>query len=249
MIVTQGSFVSAILDPRAEVPSGLVDFAGRPASKRFNVYRNNVAVSLTEALESGFPVIRKLIGDQNFKSLAGVFLRSHPPSSPLMMHYGEALPGFLETFTPLARLPYLADIARLELALRSSYHAADAAPIDSSRLAALAPDDLVASRIGLAPAVRYLASEWPVFGIWQRNTLADAPKPEMKPEEVLIMRPGFDPEPALLPTGGVAFLSALGAGQTIGKAAETAAPTGELDLSAIFSALLSGGAILSLETS
>ena len=44
-------FVPALLDPEAAIPPGLVDRAGRAAGKRFDVYRNNVAVGLADALE------------------------------------------------------------------------------------------------------------------------------------------------------------------------------------------------------
>ena len=43
----QSDFTAAILDPDAPVPPGLLDPEGRPAGKRFNVYRNNLAASLS----------------------------------------------------------------------------------------------------------------------------------------------------------------------------------------------------------
>jgi len=42
------------------VPASLTDGSEQPAGKRFNVYRNNVIVSLKEALSESFPVVTKL---------------------------------------------------------------------------------------------------------------------------------------------------------------------------------------------
>jgi Uncharacterized protein conserved in bacteria len=248
MSVAQSDFAAALLDPARAVPEGLSDPAGRPAGKRFAVYRNNVVASLTEALATAFPVLQKLLGEANFRGLAGLFVRRHPPSSPRLMFYGEAMPGFLEGFQPLVHIPYLADVARLELALRESYHAADAEPIDPAALQALDAEALMAARLRLAPAVRLVRSRWPLHAIWAYN-MAGGPKPAPVAEDVLVTRPGFDPAPhALTPAGG-AFTAALLAGGTLGAAAEAGAEKDPaFDLSAPLGALLAGGAIVALDT-
>jgi hypothetical protein len=62
MTPDQRSFTAALFDPALEVPKGLSDGQNHPAGRRFYVYRNNVAASLTEALNLGFPIIAKLLG-------------------------------------------------------------------------------------------------------------------------------------------------------------------------------------------
>lgn len=240
MSVGQSDFTAALLDPERPAPKGLSDPEGRPAAKRFDVYRNNVAVSLSEALATAFPVIAKLVGEANFKMLAGIFLRQHPPTNAVLMFYGEEMPAFLEGFEPARALPYLPDVARLELALRRSYHAADQAAIAPEVLESLAPDALMAATLELAPATRLIRSPWPVASIWLRN-MADGPKPEIRPEDALITRPEFDPVVSALPQGGGAFVAALMAGQSFGTAFESAGP--DFDLTTTLGLLLGGGAI------
>ncbi len=243
MSVDQTEFTTALLDPKQDVPEGLQDFAGRPAGKRFAVYRNNVAVSLTEALITAFPVIHKLLGDDNFRLMAGVFLRQHPPQTPLMMHYGAEMPDFVATFEPVQKYGYLSDIARLELAMRRAYHAADAAPIAPSALQTIPPDRLMTATMSLAPAVMLLRSDWPIHSIWAFN-MAGGAKPEMKAEDVLITRPEYDPQILPLPPCGAAFIEAISAGKTFGAALESASACNpKFDLSGALGALLSGGAI------
>ncbi|MDJ0820427.1 MAG: DNA-binding domain-containing protein [Paracoccaceae bacterium] len=240
-MTSQAAFRTALLDAAQPVPPGLTDGKGRPAGRRYAVYRNNVAVSLREALATGFPAVEKLIGAENFAHVAGVFLRSAPPVSPLMMHYGAGFPEFLAGFKALGHIQYLAEVARLELALRRSYHAADAPVADPAILQSLDEEALMAAHMTLAPAVEVVRSPWPLWSIYTFTMTPGAPKPEARTEDVIILRAEFDPEPHLLPAGGAAFITALSNGAPFGEAVDAAGDA--FDLGATLSLLLQGGAI------
>ena len=247
MSVDQTTFRTALLDAAQDVPVGLSDGVGNPAGRRFSVYRNNVAASLTEALEESFPAIVKLIGEENFKKLAGLFLRRHPPETPMMMHYGAAFPEFLEGFEPLSHVGYLPDVARLEQARRRAYHAADGDPADASVLATLPPEALLQTRFALAPAVELFASRWPIHAIWVFN-MEDGPKPQPGGQTVLITRPGYDPEMTMVSPGTAAFIAALQGGAPLSDANDAAlAPEPDFDLSQALSLLLDAQAITSIK--
>jgi hypothetical protein len=237
----QPDFAAALLSADLPAPAGLEGPTGAPAGKRFDVYRNNVAVSLTEALETGFPVLRKLLGPEFFAAMAGVFLRRHPPASPVLFLYGARMPDFLSGFPPVAHLPYLADVARLELALRGAYHAADAVPLDPAALAALPPEALETTRLTFSPPVRLIRSDHPVHGIWAANCDPSAPRPRPGAQTAMVTRPGFDPlvDP-LTPEDG-ALVARLMDGQPLGSAAE---PGG--DLASVLSLLFTRQAISEL---
>ena len=248
MSVSQTSFHNALLDAAKPVPEGLRDGLGQPAGSRFSVYRNNVAVSLTEALELSFPAIVKLLGEENFKGLAGVFLRQHPPETPIMMHYGAAFPDFLATFEPLAHIGYLPDVARLEQAIRVSYHAADAEAVAPEALQACGPEALETARLELAPAAQLIRSNWPIHQIWAYNLEEGAPKPTGGAQNVLILRPEFDPELTPVSQGTAEFVTALMRGATLGAANATASATEDrFDLSEALGSLLSGQAITGIK--
>lgn len=248
MSVTQTEFRLAMLDAAKDVPAGLLDAEGQPAGRRFSVYRNNVAVSLTEALETGFPVIAKLLGEENFKGIAGLFLRQSPPEAPVMMHYGAAFPQFLRDFQPLQHLGYLGDVAEIELALRRSYHAKDSTGAPGDALAQIPPEALPNARLTLAPSLEVIRSHWPIYDIWAFNTYDNHPKPEARAQNVVIMRPEFDPAPHALPAGGATFISALQKEEPLGQAAETAANLAEdFDLGAILGLLLTHGGIIDIK--
>ena len=81
-------FSTALLDGEHPVPPGLMQPDGRPAGKRFDVYRNNVLSSLVDAMVSGFPAIVSLLGETYFRALAAQYVRAYPPTTPVIARYG-----------------------------------------------------------------------------------------------------------------------------------------------------------------
>ncbi|MCY4288955.1 MAG: DNA-binding domain-containing protein [Aestuariivita sp.] len=246
LTVFQDRFFSGLFDPQAPVPTGLLDGHQRPAGKRYNVYRNNVVTSLITALQDGFPAITKLLGEENMRNLAHAYARKHVPQSRIMMHYGQRLPEFIANTKQLSNLPYLSDVARLELELRRSYHAADSVPIDPGVIDALDPTALTITCFELAPSLGLICSSWPIYSIWAR-AIEDADREVVATaQDVLVMRPNYDPELTVLSSGGAEFVEQVRRGEPLGKAFDAAVrKCQDFCLTLIFEQLLKGGAIIS----
>lgn len=238
------AFASALLRPDAALPEGLIDHQGRPAPRRFDVYRNNVALGLIRVLQAGFPATQQLVGEAFFTAMAGEFIRARPPKTRMMMLYGAEFAEFIAQFPPASALPYLPDVARLEQALREAYHSADTVPIDAGIFAKMSEPQLLALRFTFAPALRAVSSPWPIYGIWAAN-MRGGPKPVMRGEDVVVLRPAFDPMAEVLPQNSWPILGALMAGASLKDA--LAAASGEIDLAALLTLLLSGGAIIKVQ--
>src|SRR6201997_767967 len=90
---------------------------GLDPAARVGVYRHHAFATLGDALQSTFPVLRRL-GDQRFFAYAThEYLREPPPHSRCLVEYGADFADFLARFEPCKDLPYLAEVARLEWAL------------------------------------------------------------------------------------------------------------------------------------
>lgn len=209
MIVDQTEFADALLNPDIAAPNGLVDPNGRPAGKRFDVHRNNVIFSLINAMQIAFPVVHKLLGDKTFKAISAAYVRNCPPKSPILMFYGEDFPAFLSEVQQSQHMPYLGDVARLELARRHSYHAADISAIAPKKLAQLSPEDLLNIKLTLSPTMQIVASVYPILSIWQMNMVQDFPQIDMLGEVVMISRLELDVEMHKLDPPTHVFLSQL----------------------------------------
>lgn len=201
-------------------PDGLTAPDPAEVTQRFAVYRNNVLVSLAGALAQRFPVVVRLVGIAFAQATFGEFVRTNPPRSPLMMHYGAGFPEFLTTFPPAAGLPYLPDVARLELARGVAFHAADDVPVAAGALARLAGAAPETVRLTLHPSVTVIRSSHPVHTLWTLNQpWSQAPRClDWQPEAALVARSGLVLITERLLRGDAAFVSGLVNGLTLAAA-------------------------------
>lgn len=238
-------FVTALMSPAAKPPAGLV---GGIETGRFEVYRNNFLGGLSAALATRFPAVRRLVGGAFFAAMAQAFARAHPPTSPLMMTYGEGFPDFLRRYRPAADLPYLADVAALEVARGHAYHAADAPALPPAHFAGLPQEALAGLVLILHPSVIVLRSPHPCHAIWAaQQPGGDAAAPEAwQPEDVLVFRAGETVALRRLEAGVALFVLRLAAGDPLGRAiGPAAAEAPGFDLAAALALLIREGLVVS----
>lgn len=246
-----GGFAAALLDPAHPTPPGLRAWNGSDPGARLAVHRNNVLVSLVDALADTFPVVQQLVGDTFFRAMAAVFVRQSPPRSSVLAHYGQDFPAFVAQFEPAQALPYLADMAQLEAARVRAYHAADAEPVSAAAigLAFGSGERMGELRPALHPSVCALASAHAVVTLWAAHQgEGEMPLVDIdSPENAIVLRDGLDVLVLPAPAGAVVFVRAVLQGCNLGAAAASAADAEPgFDLTATLTLLLAHGALVSL---
>ena len=224
----QDAFAHALLNPEAETPSRLARANRGDPREAFNVYRNNVMVSLVDALLAAFPVTGQMMGEGLSKALFADYVRAERPSSPVLAHYGETVPSFLAEHPATKARPFLADMARLERLKLDSYHAADADALDGSALAAIPPDQLAVGGLAVHPATRLMGSRFPIASMFALESAAIAGEDVSSArqaldirqgEAVLIARPAFDVMVQAISHAAAAFFTACADGISFEEAA------------------------------
>ncbi len=249
--MSQALFAAALLDPTLPCPAGLTAWNGSDPTRRLAVHRNNVVVSLVDALADTFPVTQQLVGEDFFRAMARVFVQHSPPTSPVMVFYGEALPDFIAGFGPAQALPCLSDMARLEMARVRACHAADAplltqADIDMALSHVDRVDEL---RLVCHPSVEVRHARHAVVSLWaahQDAALLDTLDALnlAQPESALVLRQALDVVVLPVSHGTAQFAQALLAHQGLAKAATQAmAADPRFDLTETLRLLLAQGAI------
>lgn len=213
-----------LTDPSYAVPQAVTGPDGKAAAKRYNVYRNNVTVSLIDALAAVFPATQRITGLEFFREMARFHIRATPPRSPLLFEYGHDFPDFIQRYEYAQPMPWLADVARIERAWLDAYHAADVSALRGEILATVPSEELVDIVLVPHPAASIIRSTFPAVSIFAMNR-GDGPIAPIEafvPEDALVTRPGQEVAVRTLPPGGGVFLTALMAGEVLGDAAAAA---------------------------
>ncbi len=245
---TQAEFAGALREPDLPVPAGIALTAGAPSQKRFGVYRNNVALSLIEAIADGYPVVKQLVGDEFFTAMARTYVAANAPQSPVLLDYGADFAEFIAGFEPASGLPFLADVARVEWAWQCAYHAADHPPATMTALEALTPSKIEQACLNLHPSFNLVTSDWPAVSIWHLHQTSEDPAAEMQhltpqAEAAIIVRPSYDVDVRLIPPAMAGVVAALRDGAPLGRAAAVLPEADQTQLGQLLHLLFSSGAI------
>ncbi|MBL8481885.1 MAG: putative DNA-binding domain-containing protein [Rhodocyclaceae bacterium] len=185
----QRQFQDAIL--RDDVPPGLFHGEGRDEDGGFRIYLHAYRQRLIEGLRDNFPVLAAAMGDETFHELARAYIAEHPSPHRSIRWFGDQLTQWLVQNPDYLPHPALADVARMDWALRGAFDAADVLPLLPQDLSTLAPEAWPQQRFRLRPCVALVRMEWQIEPIWQALSAdphAATEAPPALPHHLLVWR-------------------------------------------------------------
>lgn len=188
---------------------------------RLKVYRNNIIGSLTDVMLATFPVMERLVGHEFLEMMARSFILENPPSHGCLSLYGDGFAEFIEGFELAKSLPYLPDIARLELALNKAYYADDDATLRAEDMAILTPEALGDLKLPLRNSVQLLRSRYPLTAIQEFCLAAEqngALSLDQGEVRLMVFRPRLETQTLKLDEDEYLMLKALAEGHPLGHA-------------------------------
>ncbi|KTD22926.1 DNA-binding domain-containing protein [Legionella londiniensis] len=138
-----------------------------PAERLLQIYRNNCFINLTEALESIYPTVLKLVGENFFSATAKAYILAHPSVSGNLHDFGELFSSFLQEFPPAQPVPYLPEVAQLEWGAHRIYHEEDSKPLDVQELSKFSEDESLKLKFQLKTTSRLFSFKFPIYTIHQ----------------------------------------------------------------------------------
>jgi hypothetical protein len=221
------------------------------AAARLEVHRHHLQESLGAALAATFPTVHALVGADFFRGMAREFVRQSLPRQPVLAEYGEDFPAFLLDYEPARTLPYLADGARLDLALNLAFHAPAGPRLAAAELATISVERLPSMSVELAPGTAVIHSTYPLDLIWQAsqpNAVEGTVDLTCGPCRLLVLRRPQDAGFVTLSSAEAAFLASTARGASLEEAASFGFEADSaFDLTASFARLLALGAFAALQ--
>ncbi|MGH8124111.1 MAG: DNA-binding domain-containing protein [Rudaea sp.] len=162
----QQDFQAYVLSRRDDVKlvRSVVATSAADAPARLRVYAYAYRARLVEVLSKDFPGLRAMAAD-DFEPLAEAYVGATPSTHYNLRWYGERFAQFIRTTSPWSDTPALAEMAQFEWTFGLSFDAADEAPVQSSALETLAPEQWPYLRQRLHGAVHRLSLHWNVAAI------------------------------------------------------------------------------------
>ena len=203
--------------------SGLLRPSPGGSAAAVQIYQQAHGLRLAGALHDNFEMLAQALGDAAFATLAAAYTAAQPPHQPSIRWFGDQLASFMDQCVAadngLVPHPALADLARMDWALRGAFDAADAQPLDRDALAGLAAEAWPALHLQLHPSAQTVPLQWAVEPAWQLLRAAsagsepDLPAPRHSPHTLLVWRQGLETRWRSLPTAEATLLQAVAAGQ------------------------------------
>lgn len=187
----QNIFLQSLLEPNLAL---IHEIDGTQADKleRLEIYQDGYFYRLYNALVDNFPLLASIMYENEFSELITAYIRNYPSHCHGLQFFGQQLPVFIASHLIGNKFPYLAEVAKLDLALLNASLAANQTPLKPESLSILTEKQLDQFKLQLSAHVTCLEFNYNVIELWgsgQLNLLEPA-KLEAT-QTVLIWRKGL----------------------------------------------------------
>jgi len=210
--------------------------------ERIGIYQGMYLLRMRDALAADYPGLRYALGEKGFRSFIRAYVQRHPSRSYTLNRLGDHVPAYLARSRRIPHGPFLADLARLELAVSEIFDAEAAAAVRRLRPASIGE----ATTFRPSPTLRFLVLRYPV------GSYLDAVREERSPRiprpartRIALWRSGTAVRRLDLSPGADKLLRRLAAGRPLGEALRLSAPERRdlpaREISTLFRTAVAGG--------
>jgi hypothetical protein len=188
--------------------------------QRVGIYHSMYMLRMIEALQADYEALAQVMGEHAFEHLVRDYVQRFPSRSYTLNRLGDHLPEFIAGST-LKRKTFLADLARVELAMTHVFEEVEAAPMPPDAISSVPPERIESLRFTPIPALRLLTLASNANDVYQAWREARAVEPRRGKTWVAVHRRDYGVYRMPLSQQAFTFLGTLISGETIGGAIMT----------------------------
>lgn len=132
---------------------------------RLSLYSDAYALRLVEFLATDFSVVKSMVGEEEFETIALAYIAKYPSTYPNARFFGSHFASFLKE--QYKQQPELAKMANFEWALNQAEDAADLKLLTQLDLAAIPEQAWPELVFHLHPSVQFIELDYNIPAIWQ----------------------------------------------------------------------------------
>src|SRR5688572_15417223 len=215
-----GAKAARALVPRPRVGDVILPSATLRPEERLAIYHDMYLLRMGDALESDFPALKHLLGDDGFRALVSGYVQAHPSRSYSLNFLGRHLPDYVLQAPGLRRRGFAHDLARLEQAVTEVFDAPEDPALRAEGIAAVPEAAWEGARLLPVAAFRLLAFAYPVNAYLQSVRDEDHAHPPLgrRATWVAVYRQQYTVRRQDLTRAGYRLLGQVASGVPLGKA-------------------------------
>lgn len=167
----QQQFLHAVNTTDTALLNAIAPHARLTLTAQLQIYRQNTQLTRCKTLQTIYPILHTILGEECFQALAQHYIAAHPAKHGNLNQYGDQLATYItdppHAFQALHDLPYLSDLAQLEYLVHQAYYAPDATIFPSAVFNQLTATQQTQIQLQLAPDIGLLRTDWPLLACWQ----------------------------------------------------------------------------------
>jgi len=171
----EADFQALLLTGEDRIRPHIVGTTKVDTATRLGIYANAYRLRLIEALDTDYPGLHAMAGDEEFERMARAYIDAHPSGFRSLRWFGHRLSEFLRTTAPWSDYPVFAEMAAFEWALSDAFDAADRDIVSVDDMAAVPPSAWSGLTFVMHPSSRRVDLRWNVPAVWKAFENDDEP--------------------------------------------------------------------------
>jgi hypothetical protein len=181
----QQQFMNLLQGESSDISEQIAQQGQLNTQQRLSIYQSAYKIRLRAVIEQDHEQLGIYLGDDLFEMMVDGYLALYPSTHTSLRIFAEKLPDYLAANTPFSDYPILADIAKFERLLLSTFDASDKTLLNVSELESIEPQQWPNLLLKLHPSVQLVVFNTLAVECWQ------AIKQKQTPPEPRVSEPRF----------------------------------------------------------